>query len=170
MKTTKSALRNLGYVETPSGWIKPSKTPFAEPSLPVATFLPPQPPELPPQRASSPTVIVIRNVRGGKNSMQIAPNGMHYPKPEWAEWRDIEVESVRKQLGDSWITINDAIIVRLDYYAGDRRRRDMPAIIDACWHVLEKAGFVSDDHLLWIGQSTRSYCKENPRAEITIIP
>lgn len=40
------------------------------------------------------------------------------------------------------------------------------SIIDAAWHVLEKAGVVADDTLLWVAASTRSYDNAAPRIEI----
>jgi len=45
----------------------------------------------------------------------------------------------------------------------------MPAVIDAIFHVLEKAGVVADDALLWVAISTRTYDKSNPHAIVTFI-
>jgi len=59
--------------------------------------------------------------------------------------------------------------MHLSYLAGDKRRRDNPAIVDAIFHVLEKAGVVADDTLIWPVASSRGYDKENPRAEITLV-
>jgi len=59
--------------------------------------------------------------------------------------------------------------VRLDYVAEDRRRRDFPAICDALWHALERAGVVTDDTLLWPAQSSRSYDKAAPGCTITFL-
>lgn len=109
-------------------------------------------------------------VRGGKNNMVVTRNGLRFPKKPWAKWRDAAVEEVRKQLPLGWQPIATDTLIEFSYVAGDRRRRDMPAIIDAVFHVLEKSGFVTDDTLLWVGVSSRVYNKEFPGVTITIIP
>lgn len=105
-------------------------------------------------------------IRGGKNNMVVTRTGHRFPKKSWATWRDAEVITITQQLPLGFKTITEPTNISLNYFAGDRRRRDMPAIIDAIFHVLEKAGVVQDDTLLWVSESSRSYDKDNPRAEI----
>lgn len=107
-------------------------------------------------------------IRGGKNNMIVTRTGMRFPRPEWACWRDAMVAEVRAQLPPGWKPIGEPCNAKLFYLAGDRRRRDMPAIVDAVFHVLEKAGVVADDTLLWISESSRAYDKQNPRCIIEI--
>lgn len=116
------------------------------------------------------SITLMGQVRGGKNNMVVTRSGLRFPKKEWAKWRDAAVSEVRRQLPPGWKPIEAPTLVSLDYVAGDKRRRDMPAIIDAIFHVLEKAGFVADDTLLWVALSTRVYSKAFPMATITIIP
>ena len=106
-------------------------------------------------------------IRGGKNNMIVTRTGRRFPKPEWAEWRDSAVNEIKAQLPKLFRPIDVPTAIRMDYLAGDKRRRDMPAIIDAIFHVLEKAGVVKDDTLLWVTESTRGYSKEAPSATIT---
>ena len=106
-------------------------------------------------------------IRGGKNNMIVTRTGHRFPKPEWAKWRDSAVKEIKAQLPKSFRPIDVPTAIRMDYLAGDKRRRDMPAIIDAIFHVLEKAGVVKDDTLLWVTESTRGYSKEAPSATIT---
>jgi Holliday junction resolvase RusA-like endonuclease len=108
-------------------------------------------------------------IRGGKNSVQTTKTGHRYPNKMWAKWRDEAVKSVKAQLPAYFETINVHQPVRLTYLAGDKRRRDQPAIIDAVWHVLEKAGVISDDTLLWATESTRGYDKDNAGATIKFL-
>ena len=115
------------------------------------------------------TYKITGQIRGGKNNMIVTRTGLHFPRPEWAKWRDAAVREMKPQLTPPFVMLTEPTSIRLDYYAADKRRRDMPAIVDAIFHVLEKAGFVKDDTLLWITESSRSYDKENPRAEITIL-
>jgi len=132
----------------------------APPAAPVAT------------RAVDVPRLVLRlkgQVRGGKNGMGVTRTGRHYAKPTFARWRDDAVRQIRCQLPSGWKPIDVPCNVRIDYVAGDRRRRDMPAVLDAVWHVLEKAGVVADDTLLWAAQSSRSYDKAAPGCTITFL-
>lgn len=115
------------------------------------------------------SIVIKGQIRGGKNNMIVTKKGKHIPKKPWADWRDQAVRQVMNQLPSNWEPISTPTNVRIDYIAGDRKRRDFPAICDSIWHVLEKAGFVVDDTLLWPAQSSRGYDKESPFARITIL-
>lgn len=115
-------------------------------------------------------LVLNGQVRGGKNNMGVTKTGRHYPKKPWKLWRDDAVAQVASQLSLRFIAFTVPCEVQLRYYAGDHRKRDQPAIIDALWHVLEKAGVVQDDTLLWVTGGFRSYDKKNPRVELEITP
>lgn len=108
------------------------------------------------------------NVVGGKNNIIICRNGARIPKQSWVTWRDQKVAEVKAQLPPDWIPIATPASVRMDYVAGDKRRRDQPAVIDSLWHVLEKAGVAVDDTLLWVNHSSRDYSKEHPKTTLWI--
>jgi len=112
------------------------------------------------------TICLIGQVRGGKNNICITRTGRRFPNHEWAKWRDMQVAYVRQQLPEGFVPFAAPVSVRVSYVAGDKRRRDFPAICDAVWHVLEKAGVVTDDTFLWPQESTRGYDKANPRCEV----
>jgi len=114
-------------------------------------------------------IVILGQIAGGKNNIVITRTGHRFPKPAWAKWRDNAVESVKSQLLQPWTPISEPANIRLEYWAGDKRRRDMPAIIDSIFHVLEKSGVVTDDWHLWVAGSHRGYDKENPRAVITFL-
>ena len=99
-------------------------------------------------------------VMGGKNNIIITRSGMRFPKPKWAAWRDSKVAEVKAQLPPNWTAIDYPVGIDLCYVAGDKRRRDFPAICDAVFHVLEKAGVVTDDTYLWPVKSSRHYSNE----------
>ncbi len=115
------------------------------------------------------TLHITGIVHGGKNSMGVTKKGKHYARPLFKRWRDDAVNQIRRQLTTRLEPIATPVNVRLAYVAGDKRRRDFPAICDALWHVLEKAGVVADDTLLWPAESTRSYDKANPSVTITFL-
>ena len=114
-------------------------------------------------------IIIIGQIMGGKNNIIVTRTGHRFPKPSWARWRDDAVRQVKQFIPRGFTPIDSPVNVRLAYFAGDKRRRDMPAIIDSVWHVLEKAGIVTDDWHLWVSESSRGFDKGNPRAEITFL-
>jgi len=114
-------------------------------------------------------IVITGQIMGGKNNIIITRTGHRFPKPAWAKWRDDAVRQVKQHIPRGFTPFNTPVNVRLDYIAGDKRRRDMPAIVDAIFHVLEKAGVVTDDWHLWVTESSRGFDKENPRAVITFL-
>jgi Holliday junction resolvase RusA-like endonuclease len=104
--------------------------------------------------------------------MQMTRTGHHYPKPEWAEWRNRTVDSIMEQWGrNSQVrTISEPMIMKVDYWAGDKRRRDVPGMIDAIFHCLERGEFVRDDSLITtVHWNFMGMDKKNPRAVVDII-
>lgn len=94
------------------------------------------------------TIIIKGQIHGGKNNMGISRIGRHYPKRNWAQWRDAAVIQVRLQMEP---LCNPMIVepctMFVKYTPSDRRRRDATALLDAIFHVLEHAAFVKDDTL-----------------------
>jgi len=121
-----------------------------------------------PIKMKSLTITISGQIMGGKNNIIITRTGRRFPNRSFAKWRDAALQSVLYQLPSRFEAIDKPCEVFLRYVAGDKRRRDMPAIIDSIFHVLEKAGVVTDDTLLWVTGSTRSYDKANPHAMILI--
>jgi Holliday junction resolvase RusA-like endonuclease len=121
-------------------------------------------------------VITIKGqVRGGKNNMLVLRNGMHIPSKKFKEWRDDALEQVgahKIMVKNHYSKKNPMITVpcmhEIEYFAGDHRRRDIPAILDAVYHVLERAGVVKDDCLLKDLNFRQHYDKENPRVIIKL--
>jgi Holliday junction resolvase RusA-like endonuclease len=111
-------------------------------------------------------VITIKGqVRGGKNNMGITRTGRHYPKPKFKEWRD---DAVSQVLTHKINMITEPCTAEISYFAGDCRRRDVPAILDALFHVLERAGVVKDDCLIENVYFEKHYDKEDPKAIIKL--
>jgi len=122
-----------------------------------------------PRRADVPKLVLrlTGQVRGGKNNMGRTKTGKSFPKKAFADWRAEAIRQIKTQFTGEPIAV--PCNVRLDYVAEDRRRRDFPAICDALWHALERAGVVEDDTLLWPAQSSRSYDKAAPGCTITFL-
>ncbi len=98
--------------------------------------------------------------------------GRRYPLPAFKEWRDKTLSQLLPQWfaqGKPYVVSPSAAAIR--YWAGDERKRDVPAMIDGLWHCLEHAGIVADDSLLedvaWVKMGLD---RERPRMEIEICP
>jgi len=96
-------------------------------------------------------IILKGQVRGGKNNIKITRTGRRYPDPNFVRWSVDATHQVYKQLGPAHTrepinTFNwDWIFC---YTPEDHRRRDVPAVLDAVFHVLEAAGVVADDRYI----------------------
>lgn len=132
------------------GRLAPSREIRATPTIPLA-------------------LVFTGQILGGKNNIIVTRTGKRFPNAKWAKWRNEQVNVIKAQLPKDFVTINAPVDIRLDYVTGDHRRRDMPAVVDAIFHVLEKAGVVADDTLLWVVISTRTYDKSNPHSIVTFI-
>ena len=80
-------------------------------------------------------------LKSGKNQVQITRTGQRYPKKDFKVWRD----EMLKQIGDVAQPIEGPVEMIVDYVPGDLLRRDVPGMMDAICHLLEKAGIVFDD-------------------------
>ncbi|MFA5378127.1 MAG: hypothetical protein WC455_20410 [Dehalococcoidia bacterium] len=109
------------------------------------------------------TIHLSGQVRGGKNNTIVTRTGHRFPRPEWAKWRDAMVLSVRSQLPVGHVPICRPCAVSVVYVPEDRRRRDVPAVLDSLWHVLERAGVVDDDR--WLGAGGLSFTPLDPSRE-----
>ena len=108
-------------------------------------------------------------IKGGKNNYLVLRNGMHVPRPAWKMWRDEVVARLAEQ-GQKFECITVACDVTIDYRAGDMRRRDIPAIVDAIFHCLERAKILTDDFLVKDLTFRTRYDKNLSGATIDISP
>lgn len=80
-------------------------------------------------------------------------SGRRCPTQGWAAWRTAMVREVVAYVGSlspadrARLPIDVPCKCTLVYYHGDRRRRDLPGMRDALYHVFERAGLVQDDSL-----------------------
>ena len=84
-------------------------------------------------------------VRGGKNNMRMTRTGRHYPDPKFVLWRADMLRQIAKQLPTIHTITEYGFHWCFEYTPEDKRRRDIPAVLDAVFHVLEKAFIVRDD-------------------------
>ena len=85
-------------------------------------------------------------VHGGKNNYIVLRNGMHVPSKIFKQWRDTAIRQVVLQRPYQFKPLEDpSLLWTIEYTPSDRRRRDLPAIVDCLFHVIERTGFVVDD-------------------------
>jgi Holliday junction resolvase RusA-like endonuclease len=111
-------------------------------------------------------------IKGGKNHVNITRTGQRYPNKAWAQWRNNVVCDLRQTMAEasgSCVYFDCPCRMRVFYWAGDKRRRDVPAMIDALFHCFEHAGLVKDDALIrQVEWFYYGYDKNKPRCEIAI--
>lgn len=110
-------------------------------------------------------------IRGGKNHIKIDPrSGRRYPEKKWAKWRDTIVDDLGfylKSLG--WRPIDYTVSILIEYYPGDKRVRDVPAILDVLFHCFERSGLVTDDKFFTdVYFKTCEMDRKNPRVEVDV--
>lgn len=117
---------------------------------------------------------ILGQVKSGKNNMQVAwvkGRVMHFPLKSFKVWRADTVGQILQQLNDCGyhVPYDFPCKTTINYWRSDNRRRDVPGMIDALFHVFEKCGLVRDDSLFeevhWI---PRGMSKDSPRVEIWI--
>ena len=84
-------------------------------------------------------------IKSGKNNMGITRSGHRYPMAAWAAWRDEVVLNLRDQSEEK--QIRTPCTISFFYKEANKRRRDVPGMIDALFHCLERAGIIKDDSL-----------------------
>ena len=107
---------------------------------------------------------ILGQVKSDKNHMQITRSGRHYPLPAFAKWRD---DVIRQIDHINVLTFDKPCSIQFSYWKGNLIKRDVPGMIDAIFHVLEKAKFITDDSLFvnvhWLDMGLD---KKNPRLKI----
>lgn len=110
---------------------------------------------------------ILGQPKSGKNNMGVSRSGHHYPKAAWAEWRNRVVGGLAGLPGMRCFQTECRMIVK--YWHGDKRRRDIPGMVDALYHCLERAQILKDDSLVKeLHWEPQGYNKANPRVVIRI--
>lgn len=104
--------------------------------------------------------------------MGVSREGRHYPLKKFADWRDMVVRDLRFYMNEAkqaCTYFDTPCLMRVKYWSGDHRRRDITAMVDSLFHCMERAELIKDDALIrQLEWYPYGYSKENPRAEILI--
>ena len=103
-------------------------------------------------------------IPSGENAVKITRTGMRYPDKRFKAWRDYAL----RQCGGMTAKPHDQpVALIVDYVPADYRRRDLPGMLDALCHLLEKAGILADDCLVH-KCSWQTYDPDKDRAGCTV--
>lgn len=103
--------------------------------------------------------------------MQIDPrSGRHYANQRFKDWRDDVLAQTIRATGKlrQRHQIKEPCHIRVLYWPGDRRRRDVPGMMDALCHYLEYVGVMDDDRWLMDWRWVTFELDRNPRVQIKI--
>lgn len=104
-------------------------------------------------------------IPSGKNAVQTTRTGKRYPSKRFKVWRDAAIQS----LPDRLPRFDGPVAVVVDYSPGDKIRRDVPGLLDALCHLIEKVGIVNDDaqvkNVTW---TTFPVWPKKPRCTVSI--
>lgn len=102
--------------------------------------------------------------------MQITRTGLHYPNPAFSKWRSDMARQITAQLA-TITALTVPVKAGIEYWPGDLRRRDVPAILDALWHLLEFCRILKDDALIQaVDYKQMPLDRTNPRCSILLSP
>lgn len=95
------------------------------------------------------TFVLQMQIPSGKNAVQITRTGKRYPGKRFKAWRDEAVNIVMSQSCNTLSGFTGCfagpVSMIVDYVPGDQIRRDVPGLLDALCHLIEKVGLVQDD-------------------------
>jgi len=125
--------------------------------------------------------VLAGQLPSGKNAIKTTRTGQRYPSKRFKEWRDEQVCAIRRRRWELTVAPSPTLLdhpaftaihpvrCEIHYTPGDRRRRDVPGMLDALWHVLEKALIVEDDAQItavtWVEEKLD---RDNPNVVIDV--
>jgi len=117
-------------------------------------------------------LILKGQIRAGKNNVQVTRTGHRYPTKTFKDWSTKAMLQIWEQIGYAHEIrpYDEPLAMTLDYWPGDARVRDIPAIVDALLHVLEAAGVVTNDK--WVRRmkyAQHEIDKDNPRVVLELV-
>jgi Holliday junction resolvase RusA-like endonuclease len=104
-------------------------------------------------------------IPSGKNAVQITRTGKRYPGKRFKAWRDEAMGKIPYPVTE----FSGPVTMTVDYVPGDNIRRDVPGLLDALCHLIEKVGLVRDDAQVKCVQWTTFPVQPNrPRCSVSL--
>ncbi len=106
-------------------------------------------------------------IPSGKNAVRITRTGHRYPNKRFSIWRADAIKSLPSPLP----IFCGPVELIVNYTPGDKKRRDVPGMLDAICHLIEKIGIVVDDaqvkNVMW---TTFETSKKKPLCMVSVNP
>lgn len=110
-------------------------------------------------------ITLLGQLKSGKNRILITRTGHRYPPKSFQSWR----AEMLRQIGPVSHPLVGDVSMRIDYIPGDRIKRDVPGMLDALCHLMERSGLVLDDaqikHVTW---TTLPMSRKQPCCIVTL--
>ncbi len=87
------------------------------------------------------TFVLQMQIPSGKNAVQVTRTGQRYPKKRFKVWMNEAMGQIPYPVTE----FAGPVCMIVDYVPGDHIRRDVPGLLDALCHLIEKVGLVADD-------------------------
>lgn len=117
------------------------------------------------------TILLLHQIPSGKNAIMVTRTGHHYPNARFKAWREDALLQLRALGHTHKPPLDYPLSLSVQYWAGDKRTRDVSGMLDALFHLLMHAKIIKDDGL--IRDVTWRWCgvnRGNPKVELTLSP
>lgn len=115
------------------------------------------------------TILLVGQLCSGKNAVRTTRTGQHYSNERFKAWREDACVQLRSQRLIPPLPIDLPVRLKVDYWAGDKRTRDVSGMLDAIFHLLVYSKIIVDDgqvrDVLWYWQGVN---KQDPRVLIDL--
>lgn len=106
-------------------------------------------------------------LQSGKNRVLITRTGHRYPPKRFQAWRDAVLKCIPPMAGP----YTGPLHIIVDYVPGDKRKRDVPGMLDALLHVLERGRCMLDDaQVKQVTWTPFPLDRKRPRCTVTLSP
>lgn len=112
-------------------------------------------------------IVLNLQCKSGKNGVKTTRKGVRYPTPAFKAWRALCLDAIEKQ-GHSGANLQGKLDCVINYTPGNLIRRDVPGMMDAIFHVIERAEIVQDDAKIChaVKWFEHPLDRKNPKVEI----
>lgn len=93
-------------------------------------------------------IVLLCQCPSGKNAVRTTRNGHHYPQARFKKWREDCTIQMKAQRNIPKTPIDYPVHLKVDYWAGDKRTRDVSGMLDALFHLLVYCKVIADDGLI----------------------
>lgn len=124
-----------------------------------------------PPHSNTPFVFLLTmQIPSGKNMVMTTRTGHRYPNTRFKAWRQEAIAQINLAAAEG-ASFQGPVSLTVEYTPGDHIRRDVPGLLDALCHLIEKTSILADDaQVKRVAWTTRSVQPKRPRCWVTVTP